>query len=104
MDQRLNEIQEYLVECGIQSVIYTDRVEPYVNIGEVKHVKNRVQFWAPKNNEEVHMFIGKEMGRWYEESGKSIYLNKEYRYSFKENKVEFPNVEMAKSFISIIKE
>lgn len=94
-------LQNCLKEHGVESEILKDRKEaPYLNVGDVKHVVNRMQFWIPKNNaNEVHVFIGKEMGQWYAASSESKFLNSTYRYSFKENKLEFPNVELAVSFI-----
>ena len=95
----LTEILECLAKCGVEAELRTERVEPYVNVGDVKYVKNRMQFWLPKNSNEIHMFVGKEMGKWFAESGKSVYLNPNYRYSDKENKVEFSNIDVAFEFI-----
>ena len=94
-------LQKCLKNHGVESEILKDRKEaPYLNVGDVKHVVNRMQFWIPKNREnEIHVFIGKEMGKWYAVSSESNYINSAYRYSFKENKLEFPNVELAIKFI-----
>ena len=98
MNILLKEILEYLNTCGIEAEYKTERVEPSVNVGDVKHVKNRMQFWVPKNSKEIHLFVGKEMGKLFVESGKSVYLNPNYRYSDKENKVEFHNIDVAIEF------
>ena len=45
------------------------------------------------------MFVGKEMGKWFAESSKSVYLKYGHRHSDRENKVEFPNMTLAKQFI-----
>ncbi|MBR1507629.1 MAG: hypothetical protein IJ619_06475 [Eubacterium sp.] len=95
----LKEILECLVRCGVEAEIRKDRIEPYVNVGDVKSVKNRMQFWYIEKNSEVHMYIGTEMGKWYNKSKKSVYLKPDYRYSFKENRVEFPNINLALQFI-----
>ncbi len=100
MELRLELIKEHLEKCGIEAEIRMDRKEPYVNVGEVKHVKERMQFWAPGYGDSVDMYVGTDMGKWYIQSGKSIYLDSSYRYSYKENKVSFPNINMAKAFIS----
>jgi hypothetical protein len=99
---KLKVIRDYLVENGIEAEIRNDRKEPYINIGEVKHVKNRVQFWIRKNTDSVCMYAGKEMGKWFAEAGKSVYLNPNWRASDKENEVVFPNCELALSFIKKI--
>ena len=57
MNILLKEILEYLNTCGIEAEYKTERVEPYVNVGDVKHVKNRMQFWVPKNSKEIHLFV-----------------------------------------------
>ncbi len=72
---KLKVIRDYLVENGIEAEIRNDRREPYINIGEVKHVKHRVQFWTRKNTDSVYMYAGKEMGKWFAEAGKSVYVN-----------------------------
>lgn len=95
----LKDILACLTKCGLDAELKTERVEPYVNVGDVKHVRNRMQFWSPPKSNEIHMFVGKEMGNWYRESGESVYLDKHYRYSDKENKVVFPNVKYALQFI-----
>ncbi len=100
MDPRLSIIKDYLDQCGINAEIRSDRKDMYINVGDVKHVKNRMQFWTPKYGDGVDMYVGTEMGNWYNRSCKSIYVNTTYRYSFKENMVSFPNVNMAKQFIS----
>lgn len=99
MDRRLMDIKECLEKCGIEAELRTERVEPYVNCGNVKRIRNRMQFWAPGNGSEIHAFVGKEMGIWYEEAGRLPYLDSNYRYSDKENKVSFPNVDEAMKFI-----
>ena len=96
---RLEEIRNYLEECGVEAEIRNDRKDPYVNVGYVKRKVNRMQFWIPDHTDEVHMFVGKEMGKWFAESSKSVYLKYGYRHSDQENKVEFPNMTLAKQFI-----
>ena len=99
MYNRLKEIEECLAQCGVQAELRTERKDPYVNVGDVKHVVNRMQFWVPKDVNAIDMFVGKEMGKWYEHSKSSPYLATPYKYSDKENKVNFPNVDAAKGFI-----
>ena len=101
---KLNKTCEFLNECGIAAEYRTERVEPYVNVGNVKRIKERMQFWIPNNTDEVYMFVGKDMGKWYEQSSKSVYLNSKYRYSDKENRVEFPNMDLAFKFIKEVSE
>lgn len=83
----------------IEATYQTERVEPYVNVGDVKHVKNRMQFWMSQKTDEVHAFVGKEMGAWYLKEIKSPYLVTDYRYSDKECKITFPSLTQAVEFI-----
>ena len=99
MDARYKKIMDYLKEHGIESEYRTERKEPYINIGDVRHIKNRMQFWVLENSEEVDLYVGKEMGNWYRVSSESAYCQQNYRYNDKENKLCFPNVSTALSFI-----
>ena len=100
MDSRLITIKKFLDENKIENEIRTERAPgPYINVGNVKQVKKRMQFWAPKGWDTINVYVGKEMGKWYSESCKSLYLDSQYRYSFKENKLSFPNVDMAVEFV-----
>lgn len=101
---KLKKICDYLNECGVKAEYRTERVEPYVNVGNVKHIRERMQFWIPNNTDEVHVFVGKDMGKWFAQSSKSVYLNPRYRYSDKENKVEFPNMDLTFKFIKEVSE
>ena len=39
---RLEEIRNYLEECGVEAEIRNDRKDPYVNVGYVKRKVNRM--------------------------------------------------------------
>ena len=97
---KLSEIYDYLTKCGIDAEIRSDRLESYVNVGNVKRVKERMQFWIPDNGCGVDMYVGTEMGKWYSESNKSPYLVNNGRYNEKENKVAFPTLDLMKDFVS----
>ncbi len=98
---KLDLLQQCLKEHGVESEILNDRKDgPYLNVGNLKHVVNRMQFWIPKNRlNEIHVFVGKEMGKWYSISSESLYLDCKYRYGFKENKLVFPNLDLVMKFI-----
>ena len=99
---KLNEICDFLNECGFEPEIRNDRIASYVNIGDVKSVRNRMQFWISKKTGEIEMYVGTEMGILYTESKKLMYLDSDYRYSFKENKVVFPTMDAMKDFINSV--
>lgn len=102
---KLQKICDFLNECGISAEYRTERVAPYVNVGNVKRIRERMQFWpSDKSDDEVYMFIGKDMGKWYAQSSKSVYLDPKYRYSDKENHVVFPNMDLALKFIKEVSE
>ena len=102
---KLSKIYDFLIECGVDAEIRSDRISSYVNVGNVKSVRNRMQFWIPKNRpDEVHMYVGTEMGKWYSESKKSVYWNPNYRYTFKENEVRFPDMKTMMSFVKRVSE
>ena len=52
------------------------------------------------------MYVGIEMGKWYTESEKSVYLDTLYsakpKIKGKENLVAFPNINVAMDFISSV--
>lgn len=50
------------------------------------------------------MFVGKDMGKWYAQSSKSVYFDSKYRYSDKENHIVFPNMDLALNFIKEVSE
>ena len=87
------------IQNGIDATYQTERPDPYVNVGDVKHVRDRMQFWIPKNPDEIHMFVGKDMGKWNSESLKSPYVDEKYKHSDKECKVTFPGINQAVEFI-----
>ena len=97
---KLTIIYDYLSECGICAEIRSDRIESYINIGNVNRVKERVQFWIPDHSAGVDVYIGTDMGIWYSESQKSPYLNSNWRYSFKENQLRFPTMDSMKEFVN----
>ena len=99
---KLRAIYDYLSECGIDAEIRSDRHESYVNVGNVKRVKERMQFWIPDNGCGVDMYVGTEMGKWYSESSRLPYLVDNGRYKEKENKVAFPTFDQMKDFVSRI--
>ena len=97
---KLSEICNFLIECGIEDAeIRSDRIESYVNVGNVKRVNERMQFWIPNSGFGVDMYVGTKMGKWYSESGKCQFLVDNGKYKDKENKVSFPNADSMKSFI-----
>ena len=96
----LSEICVFLIECGIEDAeIRSDRIESYVNVGNVKRVRERMQFWIPNSGFGVDMYVGIEMGKWYFESSKSQFLVDNGKYKDKENKVAFPTTDSMKSFV-----
>ncbi len=106
MDLCLSQIKNHLEECGVETEYRSERVKPYLNIGDVKHVKNRVQFWRADHGDGIDMVAGIEMGKWYTESEKSVYLDTLYsakpKIKGKENLVAFPNINVAMDFISSV--
>jgi hypothetical protein len=97
----LKEIKAALDADGVQAELRTERKAGlYVNVGDVKHVKNRMQFWQHKNTDQIHLYVGKEMGKWFLEAGKSPYLDTESKTSDVEHKLIFPNVTVATGFIN----
>ena len=54
----LDNIQKFLIDCGIDAEIRNDRKErnqPYIHIGQINRVKNRMQFWITKNTKQNEM-------------------------------------------------
>lgn len=96
---KLSMIYDFLNKCGIDAEIRTDRKENYVNVGNVKRVRERMQFWIPDDSVGVDMYVGVEMGVWYKESLKSPYLNSNWSFTDKENKISFPDMVSMKEFI-----
>lgn len=96
---KLRAIYDYLSECGIDAEIRSDRLESYVNVGNVKRLKERMQFWIPDNGCGVDMYVGTKMGKWYSESSKLPYLVDNGRYKEKENKIAFPTLDIMKEFV-----
>jgi hypothetical protein len=72
-------------------------------IGNVKCVRERVQFWIPDNSSGVDVYVGTDMGIWYSESQKSPYLNPHWRYSFKENQIRFPSMDAMKEYVKKVR-
>ena len=65
----LNRIKQVLDEYGFESEIRNDRKGgPYINLGDVRHVRLRAQFWFNENSHKVDLWTGKEMGYWYNQS------------------------------------
>lgn len=95
----LQEICDFLTSQGVSAEVMHNRKEPYVNVGDVKHVVSRMQFWPQERSGEIHVYIGKEMGKWFEQSSKLPYLNSRYRHSDIENKIEFPNYDEMCRFV-----
>lgn len=91
-------IHDFLIECGIDADVCSDRKDsPYVNVGDIKSRKERMQFWI--TNRGIAMFVGTKMGRWYTESGKSPYLVSNGKYKEIENKLLFPTMDIMKDFV-----
>lgn len=44
MDLCLSQIKNHLEECGVETEYRSERVKPYLNIGDVKHVKKGFSF------------------------------------------------------------
>lgn len=44
MDLCLSQIKDHLEECGVETEYKPERVKPYLNIGDVKHVKKGFSF------------------------------------------------------------
>ena len=65
-------------------------------------MKNRMQFWISQKTDEVHAFVGKEMGEWNSKGIKSQYVVTDYCYSDKECKITFPSLTQAIEFIRIL--
>ena len=72
---KLSMIYDFLNKCGVNAELFDDRINSYVNVGNVKRKRERVQFWIPENYFGIEMYVGKDMGIWYKESLKSPYLN-----------------------------
>lgn len=97
---KLTAIYDFLIECGIDDAeIYSDRIESYINVGNVKRRKERMQFWLPDDPDGVYVYIGTKMGKWYSASQKSPYLNSRWRYYDIENQIRFPTLDTMKDFI-----
>ena len=92
-------IIEELKAKGIDATYQTERTEPYVNVGDVKRKKDRMQFWLPPNTDEVHVYVGKEMGAGYAKGMNTPYVAPNYRYSEVECKIVFPGLIQAIEFI-----
>lgn len=86
-------IKNALDDCGFYSEIRQDRKGgPYVNMGDVKSLKLRAQFWFKESTQEVQFWAGKEMGYWYTLSIQSKYRVPWDTLSDKENKLVFPDM------------
>ena len=102
----MNELEvicAYMNKCGFNAEIRHDRyrqgeVCPYVNYGDSRHPRDRVQFWMEAKSG-IQMYVGIKMARWYYESNKSPYLNSDWGVKDKENQVRFPDLNAAKDFI-----
>ncbi len=96
---KLSQIYDFLTECGVNAEFFDDRIDSYVNIGNKKRKRERIQFWIPDNSSGIDMYVGVDMGLWYTESIKSPYHNSRWRYSEKECQVRFPDMESMKFFV-----
>ncbi len=100
--RKIELIYLYLSNCGIDVEIRYDRTEPYINIGNVTRIKERVQFWIANNGDGINMYVGTDMSIWYLQSQKSPYLNSNWRFRYKENEVRFPDMDSMKSFVNTV--
>ena len=96
---KLDIIYDLLTEYGIDAEIRSDRVAPYINVGNVNLKKERMQFWIPKKSAEVEVYIGTDMGLWYLASQQSPYLNSHWYYISLENQLRFPTINSMKEFV-----
>ena len=101
----LNEIKQVLDEYGFENEIRYDRVDgPYINLGDVRHARNRAQFWYQESSRKVHFWAGNEMGFWYNQSVDSKYRVPWKANSDKETKLSFPDVSTAIEHIKEVAE
>ena len=101
----LHEIQNCLTYYGFENEIRNDRVGgPYINIGDVHRITERVQFWYDTDQCVTKLWGGKYMGRWYSESLHSDFKQKWEKLSDKENLLVFPHLFMAFNYIKSIAE
>ena len=101
----LNQIKQVLDEYGFENEIRYDRKGgPYINLGDVRHVRLRAQFWFNENSHKVDLWTGKEMGFWYNQSLDSKYRVPWESMSDKETKLSFPDVATAIEHIKVVAE
>ncbi len=66
LDAMLMQIQQVLNQYGFSNELRKDRRDgPYINMGDVRRVRLRAQFWYQENTGMIDLWVGKEMGFWY---------------------------------------
>ncbi|MBR4444840.1 MAG: toll/interleukin-1 receptor domain-containing protein [Solobacterium sp.] len=97
--EKLQNIQDILSKYQIESEIRYERKEgPYINIGNVKSVADRAQFWVKENSEIVNCWIGKHRSFWYGIGETSIY-RREWQRNDREIYLQFNNLRQLEDFI-----
>jgi hypothetical protein len=101
----LMQIQQVLNRYGFSNELRKDRRDgPYINMGDVRRVRMRAQFWYQESSRKVHFWAGNEMGFWYNQSVDSKYRVSWKANSDKETKLSFPDVSTAIEYIKEVAE
>ena len=94
----LDQIRKTLYQCGFTAEIRFDRKDgPYVNLGDVRRKRLRVQFWYDDGR--IDLYAGKDAGYWYTLSSSSPYKVPWDALSDLECKMTFPDTLTAIQFI-----
>ena len=96
------QIQKLLSQYNIESEVRDDRKGgPYINIGEVSSVKDRVQFWCNKRTNGVKCWVGKNMRPWSSVAFSSEF-RKKWRYEDSEYYLAFDKLYELDEFIRVV--
>lgn len=96
----LMQIQQVLNRYGFSNELRKDRRDgPYINMGDVRRVKMRAQFWYQEKTGMIDLWVGKEMGFWYSLSIDSKFRQPWDAMSDKENRLTFPDFDSAMKYI-----
>ena len=94
----LDQIRKTLYQYGFTGEIRFDRKDgPYVNLGDVRRKRLRVQFWYDDGR--IDLYAGKDTGYWYTLSSSSPYKAPWDALSDLECKLTFPDTLTAIQFI-----
>ena len=94
----LDQIRKTLYQYGFTGKIRFDRKDgPYVNLGDVRRKRLRVQFWYDDGR--IDLYAGKDTGYWYTLSSSSPYKAPWDALSDLECKLTFPDTLTAIQFV-----